>query len=161
LTASPVSVIGHIATNVAVITTGNDRDSHGVTANVWAEGAAGNLALVTLRREGGTLGQVVRNRTFAASVLGVQQERIAVQFATRGSSEKRFAGVDYDVIGGCPVLTPCHAWLRCTVVDVCPFGAYDIVTGTIDECGVGDLVAPLLFHGGRFGVFGSGGGHDG
>jgi flavin reductase (DIM6/NTAB) family NADH-FMN oxidoreductase RutF len=147
------SVLGRIATNVAVITTGDGESRHGTTANVWAEGTDPPLTLITLDRSGTTLPTILRNGRFAASLLGLEQQPLAVQFARKDPAGDRFDGVSCEMVIGCPVLAPCHGWFACTLVDVLPFGSYVIVTGLIEQAGVGECPEPLLFHDSNFGGF--------
>lgn len=145
------AALARIATNVAVVTAAADGPPHGVTANVWAEGADPPLVLITLRNDGSTLSRVITRGHFAANVLGSDQVDLAVRFArAEPHPGARFEDVKHRIIGKAPVLDRCHAWFSCAVDGTAPFGSYTIVVGAVLEAGPGTLAAPLLFHGGGF-----------
>lgn len=149
------AALARIATNVAVVTTVVDGTPHGVTANVWAEGAEPPLVLITLRNDGSTLERLMARGRFAANVLGSDQTDLAVRFARpEAHPGARFDGVEHRITSGAPVLDRCHAWFSCAVDGTAPFGSYTIVVGAVLEAAAGSLAEPLVFHSGGFHALG-------
>lgn len=119
-----------IATNVAVVTLRDDQGDHGATANVWAEPCAPPLLLLTLQREGHTIGRVKKAKKFAINLLSADQGATAKRFA--GPRDQRFVGIQFRHGRlGQPILEGCLAVFECRLEAMHAFGDHDIVVGTV------------------------------
>jgi flavin reductase (DIM6/NTAB) family NADH-FMN oxidoreductase RutF len=137
-----------VATNVAVVTVGDDRGVHGCTANTWAEDFDPPVLLVTLRASSDTRARVLERGRFAVNVLADDQLALAKCFAGSGD---RFAGVPYRLgQHGQPLLADALASFECSVVSTHPFGAMDIVVGSVEDTSVRQGAGPLLYFDRRF-----------
>jgi flavin reductase (DIM6/NTAB) family NADH-FMN oxidoreductase RutF len=142
--------IGRFATGVAVVTTLDGDEPHGMTVNsLTSVSLEPPLLLVCLTTGARTTEAVVRHGRFAVNILGARQQEIALRFARRG--EDHFDGLsleygDHDV----PVVPGALAHLECTVERHFEAGDHVVVFGSVtrvcDRPG-----APLAFLGGRFG----------
>jgi len=138
-----------VATNVAVVTTAGPGWVHGCTANVWAESADPPVLLVTLKRTSTTYQQVRNAGAFAVNLLAEGQSALARRFA--GPEADRFGGTEYyNGVTGSPLLTSCLAHFDCRVLSGHPFGAYEIVVGSVEFADVTSDLAPLVFVDGEF-----------
>lgn len=126
-----------------------DDGPHGCTANAWAEEPDPPALLVTLRREGETLKRISSSKRFAVNLLAAGQDEVARRFAARDTD--RFAGVAHELgTLGQPVLSDALACFECELEAVHPFGAYDIVVGTVAAVRAQEGGTPLLFVDGAF-----------
>ncbi|WP_214366439.1 flavin reductase family protein [Pseudonocardia sp. H11422] len=142
--------IGRFATGVAVVTTVDRDQPHGMTVNsLTSVSLEPPLLLVCLTTGARTTDAVVRAGRFAVNILGARQEEIALRFARRGADH--FDGLplrygEHDV----PVVPDALAHLECTVDRHFEAGDHVVVIGHVRQ--VCDRPgAPLAFLGGRFG----------
>jgi flavin reductase (DIM6/NTAB) family NADH-FMN oxidoreductase RutF len=137
-----------VATNVAVVTVGDDHGVHGCTANTWAEDFDPPVLLVTLRASSDTRARVLECGRFAVNVLADDQLALAKRFAGSGD---RFAGVAHQLGElGQPLLDGALASFECSVLSTHPFGAMDIVVGRVEDSAVRRDAGPLLYFDRRF-----------
>jgi 3-hydroxy-9,10-secoandrosta-1,3,5(10)-triene-9,17-dione monooxygenase reductase component len=145
-------VMGHFATGVTVVTSrGGDGEPVGLTVNAFTSVSLHPpLVLVCLHRDAAAHDPLLEAGHFAVSVLGADQDGLAVRFATV-DPESRFLGVDFfeGILGG-PRLQGAIAWLDCRVKEVYRGGDHSIIVGEVVACesAGGD---PLLFHRGTLG----------
>ncbi|MFT3863249.1 MAG: flavin reductase family protein [Solirubrobacterales bacterium] len=140
------AAFARLATNVAVITVAGP---HGCTANAWAEAHDPPLILVTMRREGQTYKSLREARCFAVNVLAEGQTSVATRFA--GPRERRFEGTEIRIADdGLPIVEEALVSIRCSLAVTHPFGAYDIVVGSVDEVAIRPDGSPLVYADGAF-----------
>ncbi|MCW2944888.1 MAG: putative oxidoreductase [Actinoallomurus sp.] len=142
--------IGRFATGVAVVTTLEDGEPHGMTVNsLTSVSLDPPLLLVCLTTGARTTDAVVRAGRFTVNILSDRQEEIAMRFARRGADH--FEGLtltygDHEV----PVVPNALAHLECAVDRQFEAGDHVVVIGRVhrvcDRSG-----EPLAFLGGRFG----------
>lgn len=143
------TAFSRVATNVAVVTTAGPGWVHGCTANVWAESADPPVLLVTLKRPSATYRKVRNAGAFAVNLLAEGQSALARRFS--GPEVDRFGGTEYyKGVTGSPLLTSCLAHFDCRVLARHPFGAYEIVVGSVEFADVTGDLAPLVFVDGAF-----------
>lgn len=141
--------IGRFATGVAVVTTLDGQEPHGMTVNsLTSVSLDPPLLLVCLTTGARTTDAVVQAGRFVVNILSARQEAIALRFARRGADH--FEGLEptygeHDV----PVVPDALAHLECTVERQFEAGDHLVVFGrverTCDRAG-----EPLAFLGGRF-----------
>ena len=134
-----------VATNVAIVTTGGPDGVHGATANGWGELPGEPVLLVTLTQESNSLARVRASGRFAVNLLHDGQESLARRFARpEARPGERFDGIGYHQLADNVVLDDCLAAFSCRVVEMFPFGARQIVVGSVEDVELGDG-GPLLF----------------
>jgi len=148
------SVLGRFATGVTVVTTGSETPC-GMTANSFTSVSVDPpLVLVCVTRGSALYRALLREGSFAVSVLGAHQEDLARYFADharpRGAAE--FAAVDWSPgpSTGAPVLHGALAWFDCTVVASYEGGDHEIFLGSVLASEAGPERDALLFHCGGF-----------
>lgn len=144
-------VMGHFATGVTVVASRrSDGTPCGLTANAVASVSLDPLlVLVCLDRSAASHDCVVKQGSFAVSVLEADDRDVALRFA-RGDRRERFDGLELrETVTGSPVLESALAWVDCRVRDVHGAGDHSIVVGEVvgGDARAGD---PLLYFQGVF-----------
>jgi len=144
--------MGCFATGVAVITTADHGESHGMTVNsLTSVSLDPPLLLVCFTRGARTSACVTSSGSFAVNILGARQEQLSNTFARRG--EDHFDGMDLPThTSGVPLLPGALAHLVCSVEQTMDGGDHVIVLGRVRGVAHRDG-APLLFFGGTYGDF--------
>lgn len=145
-------VVGHLASGVTVITTGEQDEKHGMTASsVTSLSADPPMMLACLNRNSPTAQEVSKAKRFAINVLGQGHEHLATQFAV--PSEDKFKGVAINRgVLGLPLLADALAHLECEVVEEVSGGTHSIFLGRVVRATANDG-APLTYFRGGFGRF--------
>ena len=144
--------MGRFVTGVAVVTTCQDGDAHGMTINsLTSISFDPPTVLVSLTSEARTTLAVQATGNFAISILSVRQEQLAKRFAKRG--EDHFDGLPLEYEHHrVPVVPGALAHIECTVTEQIPVGDHIIFLGRV--IGICDRDGePLVFHAGKFGEF--------
>jgi flavin reductase (DIM6/NTAB) family NADH-FMN oxidoreductase RutF len=138
--------LGHFATGVTVVSTGDLDDPHGATVNAFtAVSLDPPLVQVTLDRRA-RAARRLPGASFTVNVLAREQLGLALHFAGRpqeGVAPRWWQAATAAALDGCT------AWLSCR-----PWAAYDggdhvLFLGEVDEVRTADRF-PLVFHRGRF-----------
>lgn len=144
--------MGHFLTGVAIITTEYKGERSGMTiSSLTSISLEPPILMISLNFNTRTLDGVAGSGRFAASILGVKQESVARQFASRGG--ERFADGNFDETpGGLPVITGALAQLECEVVNDYIIGDHHVFFGQVvhSRDRKGD---ELVFNAGKFGSF--------
>ncbi|WP_305124683.1 flavin reductase family protein [Streptomyces sp. ODS05-4] len=107
------SAMAHLATGVAVITTGGPDGPTGCTANaVLSLSTEPPSVLVSLASASRTARHAGDHGGFAVNILSWQQRDLMDRFARLPAAE-RFQGVDFGYEEGCPVLAGTAATVVC------------------------------------------------
>lgn len=145
-------VMGGFTTGVAVVTTNDGGELHGMTVNsLTAVSLDPVLILVCLTRDSRSAQAVTACGRFVVNLLAEDQRELSNDFARRG--EDHFAGIDVTWTGdGLPVLPGGIGHLVCHVERIDDGGDHLIVLGRVVEAEArsGD---PLLFYRGRYGHY--------
>lgn len=145
-------VMGHFATGVTVITTGNDGDSFtGFTANsLTSLSADPPLLLFCIDKRADTLPVLRDTRTFGVNILSEAQEELSRTFAS--SDKRKFDFVSFRLGRlGVPLIDGSIAHIECRVAQFMDGGDHIIVIGQPEAIKEEDVVSfPLLFHRGRY-----------
>jgi flavin reductase (DIM6/NTAB) family NADH-FMN oxidoreductase RutF len=148
------NALGSYGTGVTVITACLDDKLAGLTCNSFASVSLNPpLVLWSLVAFSPNLGIFQNASHFAVNVLGLQQQNLAKQFATR--ADDKFAGVAWTPgLGGAPVLADAVATFQCRSADRYYGGDHVIFLGAVEAYAYNQGDA-LLFSRGKFGHFAS------
>jgi 3-hydroxy-9,10-secoandrosta-1,3,5(10)-triene-9,17-dione monooxygenase reductase component len=102
------------------------------------------LLLVALHARSSTLEAVRASSHFCVNVLAADQEDLCHRFARPAADVDKFAGLDYQVVDGTPVLGGCLATIRCEAEKVLSGGDHEIVVAR-PLAGHTTDAAPLIF----------------
>ncbi len=150
------NALGAYATGVTVITAATpDGRLAGLTCNSFASVSLNPpLVLWSLVIYSPSMSIFQNASHFAVNVLGVSQQTLATQFATR--ADDKFAGVSWEPgLGGAPVLADAVATFQCRGADRYYGGDHVIFLGAVEAYAY-NRAEPLLFARGNFGHFVSG-----
>lgn len=144
-------VMAGVATPVSVITAMGDGLPYGTTVSAFASlSMTPPMVLVSLDRSSELLAMVKQTGRFGVNVLGSEQSRLALAFATKGGTGK-FNGVRWEADHGLPRLRGAPGWLACDVSSLVEGGDHIVALGTVTiaETAPG---RPLTYHGRVFGT---------
>jgi flavin reductase (DIM6/NTAB) family NADH-FMN oxidoreductase RutF len=148
-------VMRRFPTAVTVVTTQDDGERHGMTANsVTSVSLDPVMLLVCLLRAARTAVAVQKRGRFAVNVLSEEQEEEARRFAQPGNDHFACLAIE-EGPEGLPLLPGALAYLVCSVSGTVPAGDHDVVLGTVEHCRVNGGAPLLFFLGGYRGLPGS------
>jgi flavin reductase len=148
------SVLGRFGTGVTVLTVGG-TNTHGMTANSFTSVSLDPpLVLACVAKSALMHDAILEARSYAVSILGAHQERLARYFADR----RRPKGVDqFDVtdwfpgtFSNAPLLVGSLAWLECRLAEVHDAGDHSIFVGQVLDMGRDEAGGGLMFFDGNF-----------
>jgi flavin reductase (DIM6/NTAB) family NADH-FMN oxidoreductase RutF len=144
-------VMASVCTPVTVITALRGHAPFGTTVSAFASlSVAPPMVLVALDRSSELLRIVTDTNRFGVNVLAKEQADLAINFATKGGSDK-FNSVawhdDHDV----PRLPGAGGFLACEVAEFVDGGDHIVLLGTVVSVTAGQG-GPLTYHGRRFGT---------
>ena len=147
------NVIGHFATGVTVITTGDGDELHGMTANsVTSLSLDPVMLLICVDKTSHTWRMLEASGAFTVNILGAHQEDVSRAFAKKGEPEiGSLRGFPF-VRGrtGTPRLEDCRAFVECKVAEVLDGGDHSIFLGEVVDEGIVTDGPPLIFYRGRY-----------
>ncbi|MEV0390751.1 flavin reductase family protein [Nonomuraea sp. NPDC050643] len=137
------------ATGVAVVTGSRDGRPAGCTVNAFTSVSLNPpLLLVSLATTSHTLASIIENGVFGVNLLAWPQRHLVAQFAA--PAEDRFAGVDFRLVAGAPVIEGAMAAAVCAVTQTIAAADHVLVLGAPQWCDAGEGEDPALFFGGAF-----------
>jgi len=142
------AALGQFATGVAIVTAVDQNGRPvGMTINSFSSVSL-TPALVSwcIDRRVASYAAFTKARSFALTVLSVDQADLALRFATRGAD--KFRGIEIDD-GQAPVIANACAWFRCESYRSIALGDHQMLIGKVSEFGNNDL-QPLVFESGQF-----------
>jgi flavin reductase (DIM6/NTAB) family NADH-FMN oxidoreductase RutF len=147
-------VVGNFATGVAVVTSGQPPDCHGVTVNSFTSVSLDpTLLLVCLDRASRSRGAILGSGVFNFNVLHEDQEAISRLFASKDRD-----GDWYETLGctlgalGAPLIPGCLAHMECRLRQTHEADDHTILIAEVEEAHLADEDGmPLLFFRGRYG----------
>lgn len=152
--------MGAFATGVTVVTTRGEEHAYGMTANAFSSVSLDPplvLVCVIANSEGSQ--QIRRNGCFAVNILRAEQEPLSRYFSSRDRPRGRdaFREVSHRIgVSGSPILDGVIGYLDCNMHASHEAGDHEIFIGEVLELGTSPEAEPLLFHGGRYRLVGSG-----
>jgi flavin reductase (DIM6/NTAB) family NADH-FMN oxidoreductase RutF len=134
------------ATGVSVVTCEGRDGPRGCTVNSLTSLSLDPLLLlVALHGRSSTLDAIRVTRRFCVNMLAADQEPLSHRFARPATDMAKFAGVDYTLVDGLPVLGGCLATIRCEAEQVYSGGDHEIVVARPIAGQTADDAAPLIF----------------
>lgn len=139
-----LDVMGEVCTPVTVITTTVDGEAHGTTVSAFMSlSLHPPMVVVSLDRSSDLLAKVRRSHRFGVNVLGLSQDRLAIQFAGKGGD--KFAGVAWSTSDGLPRLADAIGWLTCRADSFVDGGDHVLIPSHV-ETAAAVPAAPLAYH---------------
>jgi 3-hydroxy-9,10-secoandrosta-1,3,5(10)-triene-9,17-dione monooxygenase reductase component len=143
--------LSRFATGVAFVTAAPDGEPAGLIVNsLTSVSLEPPLVSFCPSRSSLTWSRMRRARRFGVNVLGRRHQQFAQRATPPGTD--RFAGLDWELTHGVPLLTDALATLMCEIVAEHPTGDHWIVVGRIDHLRVSPTKDPLVFFAGAFGA---------
>lgn len=142
-------IMGHFATGVTVVTTYQDGEIYGMTANaVTSLSLNPPLVLVAVDKSAAMHASLSTSRSFAINILRADQEALSRRFAMRGPKE--VADLNWiHAVSGAPIMADALAYVDCRLAEILPGGDHDIFIGEILAGDARDG-SPLLYFGGKY-----------
>ena len=138
--------MGKFATGVTVLTTENDGEPHGMTANGFMSVSLDpKLVVISIGHKAKFLEKVQISGKFAVNILSAEQEHYSRHFAGRPGEEP----IEFNKLAGIPVLNGVVAQIACEVVRAHVEGDHTLFIGQVLEVNITDQ-EPLLFFGGQY-----------
>ncbi len=140
-----------LVAGVAVITTYDGREPHGMTAtSVSSLSFEPPSLLVCINRSASMHDILEASGRFCVNLLSRNQETLGLRFAQKPDGPSRFDTVDWTSLHGLPRLGGAQASIFCTKAAYLRFGSHTIFVGTVDDVEVGAAVDPLTYLDGKF-----------
>jgi len=149
--------MGAFATGVTVVTVDAGGAIHAMTANAFMSGSLEPpLCVISIAKRAHAHPLIRRARRFGISILGADQQDLALFFAGKRSLEveARFRRVE-----DTPVLQDCVARIAARVADECYCGDHTLFLGAILHLDTSDC-PPLIYHRSAFGALAAGRGEQ-
>lgn len=145
------TVLGTFATGVTVVAADTPQGPAGVAVNSFTSvSLEPPLVLFCISRASRTWPAIEAAGSFAVSILGAGQERVARRFCAPGAD--RFTGQRLTTAWtGAPVIADAAAYVDCVLTRVVDGGDHHVVLGQVMAAGVLHDVRPLVFALGRYG----------
>ncbi|MEU4420933.1 flavin reductase family protein [Actinoplanes sp. NPDC024001] len=146
-------VFRHHAAGVAVVTTDAGRGPAGVTVTSLASLCAEPALLSFSISAATSIWPHLRDAgTAVVHLLGAGHAELAQTFATSGIDRFGAPTRWRRLPTGEPVLDGAAAWLRVSIEHRHPAGGSHLVIGRVEEAGLAERCAPLLYHDGTYHV---------
>ena len=139
--------MGQFATGVTVITTLNDAEPHGMTANGFMSISLDpELVAISIGQKAATLNKIKASNMFGVSILKYEQMEISKRFAGQIQEESPF---EFEYVDNFPLIPNSIMRTLCEVVEQIEAGDHTIFLGKpkLIEINEGE---PLLFYQGKY-----------
>ncbi len=150
-------VLGHFPTGVTVVTSGTNAAPAGVAIGSFASISLDPPLVGFFLGTESTSGVVIKETgSFCVNILNEDQLELCGLMASK--ADDKFSGVAWTPAPatGCPVLPGIQALIDCRVDQVVTIGDHDLIVGRVEYLDTVDgSDAPMVFHKGRYGTFGS------
>jgi flavin reductase (DIM6/NTAB) family NADH-FMN oxidoreductase RutF len=135
------------ASTVTIITACDHERHHGMTATAVTSLSMDPPSLVICLNQKSLLHDIMfRARRFCVNVLHRDQADLSSAFSGAVAPEKRFeVGVWTRTEDGLPYLADAQANLFCRKAAALPFGSHTIFVGQVEDVGIRDVIAPLVY----------------
>ncbi|BDG35546.1 flavin reductase family protein [Saccharococcus caldoxylosilyticus] len=141
------NAMGKFATGVTVITTELDGNVHGMTANAFMSVSLNpKLVLVSIGEKAKMLEKIQQSKKYAVNILSQDQKVLSMNFA--GQLEKP-VDVQFERLGGLPVIKDALAQISCQVVNEVQAGDHTLFIGEVTDIKITEQ-DPLLFFSGKY-----------
>ncbi|RPK03087.1 flavin reductase family protein [Priestia endophytica] len=141
------NAMGTFATGITVITTEINGDVSGMTANAFMSvSLEPKLIVVSIDKKSRLLEKIHKSKKYGISILSEAQQEYSMIFAGQ-IKEKR--EVEFDRIGGIPVLKEALLTLSCNVVAEHEAGDHILFIGEVTDLNI-NKGEPLVFYNGKY-----------
>ncbi|MDN3233167.1 MULTISPECIES: flavin reductase family protein [Priestia] len=141
------NAMGTFATGITVITTEINGDVSGMTANAFMSVSLDpKLIVVSIDKRSRLLGKIRESKKYGISILSEAQQEYSMIFAGQ-IKEKR--DVEFDRLGGIPVLKEALLTLSCNVAAEHEAGDHILFIGEVTDLNI-NQGEPLVFYGGKY-----------
>jgi flavin reductase (DIM6/NTAB) family NADH-FMN oxidoreductase RutF len=141
------NAMGKFATGVTVITTDIDGKAHGMTANAFMSvSLAPKLVVISIAEKAQMLEKIKASGKFAVNILANDQQELSMIFAGQIKENK---DVNFDELGGLPVLGGAVVQVACEVANVHVEGDHTLFIGRVTDIQLEEK-EPLLFFSGKY-----------
>jgi len=145
------SAMRRLAAGVAVITTCNGDEPHGMTATAVSSLALDPASLLICVNRSASVHDILEgNGRFCVNLLSRDQAGTGQRFASKPEGGQRFENFAWSMLHGLPYLHGIQAGIFCTQAALMRFGTHTIFVGTVDAVELGPLVDPLVYLDGNF-----------
>ena len=145
--------LGKFATGVTIITTRNENEDLGFTANSFTSVSLDPpLVLFCIKNDASFLEGLMASKVFGINVLAEDQENLSNKFANPNLLNcERFDKVplSYGPLK-CPTIIGSMAFLECTVVKINEEGDHNIIIGEVSSFDKYGSKKPLVYYGGGY-----------
>ncbi|SOC38061.1 flavin reductase family protein [Ureibacillus acetophenoni] len=139
--------MGKFATGVTVVTTQDENEIHGMTANAFMSVSLDpKLVVVSIGHKARFLPKVQKSKKFAVNILAADQKKYSMAFAGQLKEEIEIV---FDQLAGLPVLPGSLAQVSCEVVAEHVEGDHTLFIGKVLDINVTDG-DPLIFYSGKY-----------
>lgn len=143
--------MAHLCAPVTIITTMDDDRPHGTTVSaVMSLSMDPPLIAIALAHTSESLEIIRRTNRFGVNILSASQHPVAMQFAGKGRD--RFLDVPWTDADGMPRISGAAIWINCAATSFVDGGDHLIVVGAVQDVEHDTALAPLTYHGRRFGT---------
>lgn len=140
-----------LVSGVAVITTYDGHEPHGMTAtSVSSLSFEPPSLLVCINRSASMHDILEASGRFCVNLLSRDQETVGQRFAQKPDGPSRFDEIGWTSLHELPRLAGVQASIFCTKAAHLRFGTHTIFVGTVDDVEVSTDVDPLTYLDGRF-----------
>ncbi len=152
------TTMARFATGVTIVTTALDHTYFGLTVNAFSSVSLNPpLILVSLDLRSQTYASIRRSGVFAVNVLTQEQEPLALRFASKDLSSKRFDDIAIRIgeTTGVPLFAEALACIECRVAHEYPGGDHALMLGEVVSVAFRDdslSYEPLLYYRSTFWV---------
>lgn len=142
------TTLGRFCTGVTIVSTELETRVHAMTANAFVSVSLDPpLVLVSIDRRARMHQTLARSGRYGVSVLGAEQERLALHFAGRPMSDP--GELFESDCSGVPLIKGAIAHVRCALHASFPAGDHTLYLGLVEQLR-SRPGTPLLFHAGDF-----------
>ncbi|MCY7493674.1 flavin reductase family protein [Bacillus safensis] len=141
------NAMGKFATGVTVITTEQNGEIHGMTANAFMSVSLNpKLILISIDQRAKMLNKINEAGTFAVNILAEDQKELSMQFAGQLKEKKE---AEFDYMSGIPVIKGALANIVCKIYRKHAAGDHTIFLGEVVDIELREG-APLGFYEGKY-----------
>ncbi|MDN3014703.1 flavin reductase family protein [Paenibacillus sp. BSR1-1] len=141
------NAMGKFATGVTVVAAQVDGKVHGMTANAFMSVSLNpKLVVISIAEKASMLEKIKQSKSFSVNILTADQQDLSMIFA---GQLKEHREVQFDWLGGIPVLNGSLAQITCEVSAAHVEGDHTLFIGKVKEINIEDS-EPLIYFSGKY-----------
>lgn len=142
------NAMGKFATGVTIITTKDEDDVHGMTANAFMSVSLDPYLIAVSIGEHAHMHEKIKNSgVFAVSILSEEQQDMSKYFAGQTKDQQH---VEFDWFNDLPVIPHSLAHMTCRIYDAHKAGDHTLFIGEVEDLFVKEEGDPLAFFNGGY-----------